>query len=495
MPRGGGALLGIAAVLCAALAVGIIASTPAAPAGDVVVTVNATSASGTIAARLGTQFVWPGSLDHATGTRERFGSLAPPLVRINATPLGTHPVLPAGMRQGDWNFENLDSMVNDIRRGGGSVVLTVAFPPGWIWTCRAGATGDRTFGTFGDYMARLVAYYNHGSFVAENGRTITNAAGVANRIEHWELWNEPDQFKGCEADGSNHLSPSDYVLMWNGTVPKMLAVDPTIKLIGPAVAHAITKNAPDYIPALLAGAVRKPDAISFHGYGGWLNSQTDRFLFDGEGSGFGLEGIERGLKRVKALAPETPMWITELNVNSAWDREEAGRAWKQFGAAWGASAFRRLALAGADIVLQYQFAHPDQRQFSLVDARTGEPLLPYWRDYHLARYFPPGSTVISSGSNLAGVESLAARPPGSNDIHLLVVNRQVDAALGGHGRSATVHFDLRNLPGPSAVTALVLDATTPLDTGPPAVVLSTEGPLSLTFAGYSVAFLRIVPAI
>jgi hypothetical protein len=459
----------------------------------VVVTVNANVSSGTIDARLGTQFVWPGSLDYAAGTRDRFSALAAPLVRINATPAGTHPVLP-GARQGDWSFAVLDSMVNDVRSTGGDVLLTVAFPPAWIWTCPTGAIGDKSFGRFGDYMARIVAYYNSGSFITESGRTITNPAGVANRITHWELWNEPDQFKGCPADG-NHLSATDYVVMWNGTVPKMLAVDSTIKLIGPAVAQAVTKNVPDYIPALLAGATRKPDAISFHGYGGWLNTQTDRFLFDGEGSGFGIEGIERGLKRVKALAPETPVWITELNVNSAWDREDAGRAWKELGAAWGASAFRRLALAGADAVLQYQFAHPDQRQFSLVDARTGQPLLPYWRDYHLARYFPPGSTVISSGSNLAGIETLAARPPGSKDIHVLVVNRQVgDIALGGSGRGATVRLDLRNLPGIAGITAQMVDSTTPLDSGPPAAAVSPDRPLNLTFAGYGAAFLKIVPA-
>jgi putative glycosyl hydrolase len=483
---------GVAAVLATALVVGCVAATSTAAPADVVVTVRATAPSGTIAARLGTQFVWPGGLDRAAGTRERFDALAPPLVRINAAPIGGPPVLPAGARQGDWNFGALDSIVNDIRRADAEVLLAAVVPPEWIWTCTTGPVRDPDFGDFGDYMARLVAYYNSGAFVAEDGHTITNPAGVANRIGYWELWNEPDQTKSCPV-GGNHLSPRQYVAMWNGTVPKMLAVDPTIKLIGPATAHAVTKEVPDYIPALLAGATRKPDAISFHGYGGWLNSQSDRFLFDGEGSGAGLDGVERGLKRVRALAPEIPVWITELNVNSGWDDgADAHRSWTEFSAAWGASAFRRLALAGADIVLQYQFAHPNHRQFSLVDVATGQPLLPYWRDYYLARYFPPGSAVISSGSNLAGVESLAVRPPGSNDVHLLVVNRQVgDGAVDGRGRPVTVRVDLRNFSGGAAVTARVIDSTTPLDTGPPAVLLPTDEPITVTFAGYGAALLKI----
>jgi hypothetical protein len=280
--------------------------------------------------------------------------------------------------------------------------------------------------------------------------------------------------------------------MWNGTAPKMLAVDPTIKLIGPATGHAVTKEFPDYIPALLAGATRKPDAISFHAYGGYLNSQSDKFHFDGEGTGAGLDGVERGLKRVMMLAPGMPIWITELNVNSGgWnDPNDASRSWSEFSVAWGASAYRRLALAGADVVLQYQFAHPVLRQFSLVDVKSGQPLLPYWRDYHLARHFPAGSSLISSGSNLGGVEALAVNPPGSDDVHLLVVNRQIDPAASGRGRPVTVRLDLRNVRA-SEVTVRMIDSTTPLDTGPPAVSFSSAGSVSLKFAGYGAALLTI----
>ena len=481
-------------MLATALVVACVAATSTATPADVVVTVNATAPSGTIAMRLGTQFVWPGGLDRANGTRERFVALAPPLVRINAAPIGDPPVLPAGARQGDWNFEALDSIVNDIRRADAEVLLTALMPPEWIWTCATGPVRDPDFGDFGDYMARLVAYYNTGAFVAENGHTITNPAGVANRIGYWELWNEPDQSKGCPP-GGNHLGPRQYVAMWNGTAPKMLAIDPTIKLIGPATSNSDTTEFPDYIPALLAGATHKPDAISFHAYGGGLNSQSDRFHFDGEGSGAGLEGIERGLKRVKALARDIPVWITEMNVNAVgWnDGADDERSWTEFSAAWGASAFRRLALAGADMVLQYQFAHPYFRRFSLVDVRTGEPLLPYWRDYYLARYFPPGSTVISSGSNLAGIESLAVRPPGSDELHVLVINRQIgEDPLGGRGRPTTIRVDVRNWSGGATITARLIDSTTPLDTGPPDVTLPSDRSISVAFPGYGAAFVKIV---
>lgn len=485
--------LPVAAMVGAAvLAWSLIGRTADTPTG-IVVSVDASSSVGTIGTRLGTQFVWPGGLDRAAGARARFEALAAPLVRINATTFGPAPVLPAGRVRGDWDFASLDSIVNDIRGAGGEVVLAVAYAPEWLWNCDTSTVRDASFAEFGDYMARLVAYYNRGSFVAENGRRIDDPAGVANRISYWELWNEPDQLKGCPPSG-NHLSPAAYVAMWNGTVPRMLAVDPTIKLIGPAISQAVTTSVPDYIPALLEGAARKPDAISFHGYGGWLNSQNDRFLFDGANGRFGLDAIERGVASVRALAPTTAIWITELNVDSAWDHEDVtGRPWSAFGAAWGASAFRRLALAGADAVFQYQFAHPDLRQFSLVDARTGAPLLAYWRDYYLARYFPPGSRLLPSSSNRTGVESLAVRAPGSNDVHVLVVNRQVDgeSAVGGAGRPAVVRVNLTGAGRGAAATLRMIDATTPLDTGPSAVTLPKDEVVTLSFAGYGAALLAL----
>lgn len=483
--------IAVIAVASAVVALGLVASRPVAPDVPAAVTVDAAAEAGTINTRLGTQFVWPGTLDRSAGARTRFGELAPRLVRINATTIGARPVLPAGITKGDWSFSDLDSIVADVVRGGSDVVLTVAYAPLWMWDCGAGAVRDPTFGEFGDYMGRLVAYYNTGSFLAEDGRVITNPAGRANRIAYWELWNEPDLLEGCPPAG-NKLSVSEYVAMWNGTAPKMLAVDASIKLVGPATAHGTTANTPDYIPALLSGARRKPDILSFHGYGGWLNSQSDRFLFAGQNGSFGLDAIERGLARVKAWAPGIPVWITELGVNSVWEEEGSQRAWTAFGAAWGASAFRGLALGGADAVYQYQFSHPDVKQFSLVDARSGDPLLPYWRDYYLARYFPPGSTVLTSSSNLSGIETLAVRPPGSSNVNVLVINRQLDSAVSvaGPGRPATVQVALRNVSAVTGATLRLLDDMTPLDTGPAAVRLRTGTSVTVSFSGYGAALLE-----
>ena len=81
--------------------------------------------------------------------------------------------------------------------------MNIKFAPDWMWSCYpnsigvsgkqgAGSVTDLTFGTFAQYMARLVSYYNKGSMTTESGAVIANPAGTSHTITYWELWNEPD---------------------------------------------------------------------------------------------------------------------------------------------------------------------------------------------------------------------------------------------------------------------------------------------------------------
>jgi hypothetical protein len=391
-------------------------------------------------------------------------------------------MIPAGLVKGSWDFGPLDSVVNEVTAAGAQPVLNLVHAPDWMWDCSARTIRDLTFNEFADYMARLVAYYNNGSFVAEDGRTITNPAGAANRITYWELWNEPDlPSLACLPDRAPNITGAQYVAMWNATSAKMLAVDPSIKLIGPVT------DAVPYVAALIAGAVRRPDALSYHGYGGGEASHTDQFHFDG------LDEIVNSLVRMSVWG--IPVWVTELNLNSGPD-DPAHRPYGAFGAAWGASAFRRLALGGAEAVFPYEFAHPDNPNFQMVDPATGVPRLPYWRDYHLARSFPPGSRLLSATSSLAGIETLAARVPHSRSLRVLVVNRQVDGAtaVGGPGLPATVQVSVANLGEVTQVSLRQIDDATPLVAGPPATSLPVGDTVTLSFTGYGVAILEFVTA-
>lgn len=472
---------------------------PRSPRGSPIITVDATTAVGTWRTQMSTNIVWPGLIDEISGAQTKLNAYAPPLVRIHAGTDGGTPALPEATTRGDWDFTALNQLVNDVRVYGGSPLLNVRYAPNWMWTCSAywsdgnqgvGTLRDITFQEFAAYMARLVSYYNKGSMTTEAGQVLNNPAGTHNYIAYWEIWNEPDYSNEtpCHpADWGPALTSDSYVKMWNAVVPKMRAVDPSIKVIGPATANIDTGQNPEYVPDLMHNAIYKPDVISYHGYGGWDNSQSDLDMFDGD---TGLRYIVNGVDQVHSWALGKPIWVTEINVNAAWGNDPRKRSWSAYGVAWGATAFRNFGLKGVALLNQYDFI--EIPQFGLIDDTTGATNLPYWRDMLLNQSFPIGSTILSSSSSKANILALAVRQS-NGTINILVINRQVNSpsSVGGPGLRATVTVQLRGIT-PRAISLQKIDSSTKPSIGPQLVTLSSSTSLQVSFNGYGMAILHVM---
>jgi Glycosyl hydrolases family 39 len=448
---------------------------------------------------MSTNIVWPGLIDEVSGAQTKLNAYAPPLVRIHAGTDGGVPALPEATTPGSWDFTALNQLVNNVRAYGGSPLLNVRYAPNWMWTCSAywsdgkqgvGTLRDLTFKQFAAYMARLVSYYNKGSMTTETGQVLNNPAGANNHITYWEIWNEPDYSNEtpCHpADWGPALTSVNYVKMWNAVVPGMRIVDPSIKVVGPATANIDTGQDPEYVPDLMQNAIYKPDVISYHGYGGWDNSQSDFDMFDGDS---GLRYIVNGVDQVHSWAPGKPVWITEMNVNAAWDNDPTKRPWSAYSVAWGAAAFRNLGLKGVALLNQYNFI--ESPQFGLIDDTTGAPRLPYWRDLLLNQSFPIGSTILSSSSSKADVLALAVRQS-NGTINILVINRQVNSpsSVGGRGLPVTVTVQLQGIT-PTAISLQKIDSSTNSSVGPQMVTFSPSTSLQVSFNGYGIAILHVM---
>jgi hypothetical protein len=438
-------------------------------------------------------------IDQVATAKANFAKLALPFVRLHVGNDGD-PIAMPEVKKNQWSFAALDVLVKDVMSTGQQPVMNIKFAPDWMWTCtKAGSAGkvaDASFATYADYMARLLSYYNKGTMTTETGKAIANPAGTKDKIVYWELWNEPDLSNEtpCNPASGQALTPAEYLTMWNAVTAKMLAVDPSVKFIGPATAggqfgsDAGVGN--DYITTLMRGAKVGPYALSFHGYGYWDNTVTDKWIFDGDGTSSGAGGIPdiaHTAAAVHRIYPKLPIWITEMNVNADWGADPHARPWGAFGAAWWGSAY--IQLAPLNVALLHQYNVAEGPQFGLIDDQTGKPYLPYWTVKILNAAFPPQSDRLQTSSADGTIQTLAARRP-DGKVSILVVNRRIDPAnsRGGKGLPAVVQVALNGLSA-SDVTLQQIDATTNVASGPAKAAVSAAQPITLHFPGYGFALL------
>jgi hypothetical protein len=277
----------------------------------------------------------------------------------------------------------------------------------------------------------------------------------------------------------------------------MLAVDPTLKFVGPATAggqFGSGNSGNQYVDTLMMGAVRQPDVISFHGYGYWDNTVTDKWIFDGDNTGSGgIPDIKLSATRIHTNYPSKPMWITEMNVNADWGMDTHHRPWNEFAAGWWASAFTELAPLNVAKLDHYNVV--ENPQFGLLDYDTGNPYLAYWILKTLNAGFPFNCQRLSATSpDTLQIETTAVRKP-NGQITVLVADRKVDPAnpRAGHGLPLDINVVLNGIT-PTAITLTQIDVTTNPVTGPTTVNLPPASPVSLHFPGYGLALLTITTA-
>ena len=454
---------------------------------------------GDLSSQITSNNVFTGLIDDNQNTKQNFNALHLPLVRVHVGDDGGYPAMPE-IQYNQWSFANLDVLVNDVTVTGERPVMNIKFAPDWMWTCShygdPGHVQDLTFQTYAQYMARLVSYYNLGHMTTETGQTINNPAGTSNRIDYWEPWNEPDLSNEtpCVPDTGVALTPQEFLTMWNAVVPAMLAVDPTLKFVGPATAggqFGSGQSGNEYVDTLMQGATVQPYAISFHGYGYWDNTVTDKWIFDGDNTGAGgIPDIKNSANSFHQHYPSKPLWITEINVNADWGEDTHHRPWNEFAAAWWASAYTELAPVNVAMLDHYNIV--ESPQFGLLDYDTGNPFLPYWIVKSLNAGFPTSSQRLSATSpDTQQIEVTAARKP-SGEITVLVADRKINPALprGGHGLPLDIDVILNGIT-PTAITLQQIDVNTSPLTGPTPVSLPPVSPVTLHFPGYGLALLTI----
>jgi len=429
--------------------------------------------------------------------------------------LGAHHVRLQGISKGipqgsegtglmTWDFSTLDAITQPVLGvGDHSPEFQIAKGPAFMYQNNDfnSTFVDQTYAAFAGYAQNLVRYYNTGGF-AVNATLYRSPAYPADTVTWWGIYNEPN----INNDFINH--PELYVNMYNEVVPKMQAIDPSIKFAALELADFGTE-AQNYVPTFVSGVQAHVDVMATHFYSSCNQKDSDAQVF-GTIPGFvsDVQFFYTEMGTNPAAFANVPVWVTENNVNADFDKGggisncnggpfvDDQRGSSPFFAAWRPYVFSQLGKAGVQALYHWDF--DADKQYGEVDYNTGALQLSYWVDYELGQIFPPaaGSQLLQfTGSDNAELETL---PVVNNDgsVVIMVANRAVNAPAtdnNGPGSARSVEVDVSALGAFSSASLLTIDKDTNVASGPVAAAVTPAAQMTITLNGYSVAFLTLKP--
>jgi len=415
--------------------------------------------------------------------------LAPQHIRIQPVSQGVPMTAPD-----QWDFTDLDAVLMPILGlGDHSPELQLATAPAFMDDSN-GYLLRSHFQDFANYCANMVRYYNTGGFEA-GGKHYQSSSPYG--IHWWGIFNEPN---------GNGISAGDYVTLYNIVVPAMLAVDPTIKLVGIELSD-YQGQAQQYLPPFVQGVTAQVDAIATHYYSSCSQTDTDETVMNTIRNFFvpDMRYLYSALRANPKLA-NIPVWVTENNVNADYNLGNGisacngtpfttdQRGTSAFFAAWRPYIYSQLAKAGAQSL--YQWDYDADQQFGEVDYNTGNTYLSYWVDYYLAHLFPspPGADILHlDNRNSGALEALAVRND-DGSVVVMLANHHVRSSIDNNGPGVphTVALDISAVDPFRSAILTVIDSSTDPTKGPAPQSVAPSAHMQISLNGYSVAFLELL---
>jgi hypothetical protein len=409
----------------------------------------------------------------------------------------------------DWDFSTADTTVQPVlATGDHSPEFQIGTAPAWMCDANGHLLVSAHAKDFAAYAANLVRYYNKGGF--DWGGTHFQSPSN-DPITWWGIFNEYN---------INGLSASDYLELYNATVPAMLAVDPTIRISALEFADfgLGTGDSGDpmiFLPTFLGtsganGVNTQVDVLSTHFYGSCNQLDSDSTIF-AQVPLFvdNIQYFYQALGNRPDLSA-AQVWVTENNVNADYNDGTGHstcnpgqvfvtdqRGTSAYFAAWRPYVFSQLGKAGNRAL--YHWAYSGDKQYGEVDP-SSNTYLSYWVDQTLAAAFPstpasPGPDILTlSVTDDNTVETLATRSA-DGSVRVMVVDRAVHSPAdnNGTGDPRTIVVETSGFGSFSSASLLTIDASTDITAGPKSASAAPGSRFPVTLNGYGVAFLTLTP--
>ena len=132
-----------------------------------------------------------------------------------------------------------------------------------------------------------------------------------------------------------------------------------------------------------------------------------------------------------------------------------------------------------------------------MDYNTGALQLSYWVDYWLGQMFPTsaGATLLQfTSTDDVEIETLPVTNA-NGTVVIMIANHALNAVSdnNGPGAARAVTVDVSALGSFSSASLLTIDRNTNVTSGPVATTITPASKVTITFAGYGVAFLSLAP--
>ena len=387
-----------------------------------------------------------------------------------------------------WDFAALDRQLQPILAAADhSPEIQLAAAPTFLYHSKTHFVTPAFIAGYASYAAGMVRHYNTPG---------TDGKAPPHPIRYWGILNEPNYF---------HISPAEYVALYNAAVPAMQAVDPTIKLVALEFGGEPTDEF-KYLPFFARGVKAQVDILGIHLYSTCDRRDPDSDLFDT------IPSFVRQIHYFERQIPNTPVWVLENNVNADFINDQGNstcnptqkyiedpRGSSAFFAAWRATEFAQFARAGAQALYHWHYTGGPQYAELNTDDTPAHLQLSYWLDLWLGKLFPPQeegqapAQILSiTNPDPTSIELFAVRQP-TGKIIILFANHTVahPSDDNGPGAPRTIQLDLSALGPHTTGTQLTFDAATNPLTGPEPKSVTPSWKIGLTLPGYGVTFLTL----
>ena len=307
-----------------------------------------------------------------------------------------------------------------LQWNGGAIVSSAGGHPGgsgddWVKNIRAMG---------GEPMIVIGGSDDNNFSPAEAANMVKHFSG-ANKVTYWVIGNEP---------GNGGMSIGTYCNLFNSSVDAMKAVDPSIKVAGPAWAYFDENN----IKAFLQCAGSKVDIIDFHHY-----AMGEKYLSNEDALKQTINWENEVKKTRELISQIVPARAAQIAVqvgeyNWSWRAEDGYPGWngddrfyQSVNTVWAASVAGRIAKAGgrghqyADLNGPLGLTFEKQNEADHYGRKLTDPM----PIYHGLRMFSGGnlfrgfgSTMVDATTSLSDVEVYAS----TNQKNAVLINKNPD---------------------------------------------------------------------